>query len=47
MKPNSKKWKEIIAIGCGGYWHETADGREFDCEHSDIYSSLCFFLDSF
>ena len=39
MKKNSKKWKEVLALGCGGIWSETQDGREFDCENG--YSCGC------
>jgi hypothetical protein len=33
MKRNSKKWKEVLAIGCGGYCTNTTNGMDYDCEH--------------
>ena len=39
MKRNSKKWKEVIAMGCGGYCIDTPNGKDYDCEHS--YSWDC------
>lgn len=36
MKPpkaGSKRYKEILKRGCGGYFSDTLDGFEFDCEH--------------
>ena len=30
---NSKKYKEILEKGCGGYFCDTINGFEYDCTH--------------
>ena len=32
-KEGTKKYKEIVARGCGGYWENNSNAHEFDCEH--------------
>jgi len=35
MKPpkmGTKRFKEIVAKGCGGHWTYSSNGDDFDCE---------------
>lgn len=33
MKRNSKKWKEVLERGCGGYCTNTTNGMDYGCKH--------------
>jgi hypothetical protein len=39
MKRNSKRYKEVLEAGCGGYESSTSDGTEFYCNHQ--YEWVC------
>jgi hypothetical protein len=41
----TKRFEQIVSLGCGGYYQETSDGTEFDCDHGydwDCENCPCF-----
>ena len=40
-KEGTRRYKQVLNRGCGGYSYDTSDGMEYDCYHYDWICDYC------